>query len=428
MTITLQEYETCFRDDLPPPSEAEQAQLARLLGDRLEALWLSDGRCRLRSSSWVGVIPVGSRIIRIVPKLAGAALDVLTMLGVATGMPVEQVRELQRRTTVAAGGSLVDLLISLLCAEVSALLSAGALQDYREEADDLAVLRGRLDLQAQATRHYGRVDVLRCRFEQFDHDVMDNRLLTAALRVASTVAEAQPVRLRAAALLSEMEDLAPGPLPPVEELRSRLAYDRRNSHYRNAHIWALALLEGNRLRDPFVPAGSTTGVFLLDMNVLFERFVTWLVQQALSGHDVTVTPQVRDASILWRGTRSWGSLRPDLLLRKGDRSLAVDAKYKRYDLRRVAVGDVYQLFVYARAYSGLQDGVPRAVLVYPSEGSVEDVVLDLRPRGHKEGSVYCIGVDLPPLLAEVRAGTGHLLPSACAQVRRAIGLCQGSRG
>ena len=52
--------------------------------------------------------------------------------------------------------------------------------------------------------------------------------------------------------------------------------------------------------------------------------------------------------------------------------VAVDAKYKLYDQRKLDSGDVYQGFLYAYAFSGAGElAVPTAVLLYPSSTRVE---------------------------------------------------------
>lgn len=399
--IELREYETYTVPWPALPAKAVRDRLALELKDRLEMAWLVDGQLRIRAREWVGVVRIGSTSVRILPKLAGDDLDVLTMLALVSGVPLAELPSLDRQVSVGRSGELLEMICRLLCREARAVLAAGPLQDYRVTSDDLAVLRGRLEIHRQATRHFGRVDVLACRYQEFDHDVVDNQLLREGLAVARTAAVDASVRAEATGLFGSFQQIAPGRCPQPAELRRQLQYDRRNQHYRQGHVWALALLEGHRLNEPFRDEGERTSVFLLNMNRQFESFVEWLLAAAFRGTGFTVVPQYRDSSILWHGGHRWGSIRPDVLLRHHDGDLAVDAKYKRYDLKRVAVGDLYQLFLYCQAYRGLGD-TPTALLVYPSVGLAEDITIDLRPHAAVEAKVECFGIALPALLESMR--------------------------
>lgn len=135
------------------------------------------------------------------------------------------------------------------------------------------------------------------------------------------------------------------------------------------------------------------------MDALFEAFVTWLLQQ-VGGLDVT--PQRRDRSVLTSQGRPWGTVIPDILVRSAQRALPVDAKYKRYDQRKISPGDVYQLFLYAHAYS---DGTsrPAAVLIYPSDEPTSELRIGVAHGRHGPAAVHCIGIPLRQLVDELAA-------------------------
>ena len=400
--LTLSEY--CEREvDHVAPSARDRAALDQALGQRLQLTWLAGDRLRIKSSSWVGVVrlPDGTTV-RIVPKLAGDELQVLSMLGLVGGLRPDELLTLARAVETGPGRDLIDLLCAMLVSATSQLLAAGALRDYRAHADDLPYVRGRLDLQRQATQHFGRVDVLGCGFEAFDHDVLENRVLRVAVARAAAVTSNLTVKRRARQLHDELEEIAPGPCPSPVEVERRLQYDRRNESYRAAHVWALALLNNQSVVRPFDDAGHGSSVFLVDMNRLFERFVEWLYTRTLDSAHFQVRPQFRDRSLIWNGEKRWGTVVPDLLLRRGDAMLAVDAKYKRYDLKRVSSDDLYQLFLYAQAYRGFGT-TPRAVFVFPSESQQPVQRLDMRVNDVTKCSVVAVPLHLRPLLERLRA-------------------------
>ncbi len=94
--LTLSEY--CEREvDHVAPSARDRAALDQALGQRLQLTWLADDRLRIKSSSWVGVVrlPDGTTV-RIVPKLAGDELQVLSMIGHEAGIRPDELQALPR--------------------------------------------------------------------------------------------------------------------------------------------------------------------------------------------------------------------------------------------------------------------------------------------------------------------------------------------
>ncbi|MGY1621047.1 McrC family protein [Geodermatophilus sp. SYSU D00965] len=416
--LTLSEYDE-REVHHPPPSLRAREALDRELGRRLQLTWLADDRLRIRTSSWVGVVRLSDGTpIRVVPKLAGDELQVLYMVGLAGGLRPDELLALERSIDTGASRDLVDLLCALLVSATSQLLASGAIRDYRQHGGDLPYVRGRVDVVSQSTRHFGRVDVLACHFEAFDHDVLENRVLRVALERAAAVTADPTVKRRARQLHNELLDIAPGPCPAAVDVERQLQYDRRNEGYRTAHVWALALLKNQSVVRPFDDAGQRGSVFLIDMNGLFERFVEWLFRRTLDPGEFDVQAQYRDRSLLWNGQKRWGTVVPDLLLRRRQATLAVDAKYKRYDVKRVSPDDLYQLFLYAQAYRGFGE-TPSSVLVFPSESHQAVQRLDLRVGGDTKTSVVAVALHLPELLEELRASPpeGDPVP---ARVRRQL--------
>jgi 5-methylcytosine-specific restriction enzyme subunit McrC len=112
-------------------------------------------------------------------------------------------------------------------------------------------------------------------------------------------------------------------------------------------------------------AGTVSApAFLLDMERVFERYVTRGVAEAFAlSEEYAVAAQ---KSYQFHKPVSRGPdllMRPDVTVeRNGRPCLVVDAKWKRTRGVRIPTEDVYQMLAYA---TGL--GVGRAVLVYPGK-------------------------------------------------------------
>ena len=353
-----------------PPTNADltvAGALGRDGANRLQLDWLHDGTLRVSSRASVGVVRLERAELHVVPKLAGGNLGVLQMVDYASGLEalhhLPGVRELD-----AGSAGLLDL-VCLLLVEASALvLRQGLLRDYTVHEDAVTTLRGRLRISEQVRRRYGQVDVLECRFDEHEADVLENQLLLAGLEVARRVTGVDDLRARATRLAIAFGEVCRPATVQERETARRIVYHRRNAHYRAAHHWALVLLERLGITDLYATGPGQSFVFLIDMNRLFEAFVTRLLTDTLQPHGIRVLPQHRTLSIVIDedlGT-TYARVIPDLLvdLPSGQR-VPADAKYKRYDDRRVDPGDVYQAFLYAFAYADPGPGSPASLILYP---------------------------------------------------------------
>ncbi|MFJ8669983.1 McrC family protein [Streptomyces sp. NPDC093600] len=370
-------------------------RIRRLAGDLLE----------VTASSYVGVVRLDGCEIRVRPKYLGTDLDVLRMLDHAWSRVPDP---LPTPGAFREGApNLRDLVCLMVVEHGERLLRHGVRRDYVTVEDDLRVVRGRLLPDRQLLRHHGRLDRLACRFREHDADIADNRLCAAALAVAARTARAAPVRARARRAATEFARHAPTSPGDVRAALSALEYHRHNEHYRPAHRWSGLLLRGGGVEGLFASGPLSTRTFLVDMNQLFEAFVTRLLEWGAAGSGLRVTAQPRRREVLYdeRAARSYGEVRPDLLV-SGERAgepfgLPVDVKYKLYGERKLAPEDLYQAFVYAQALGRLPGGEPPVcVLLYPGgAGAGRDRVAVQRLDGPVAARVRSVPVDLRSVLA-----------------------------
>jgi 5-methylcytosine-specific restriction enzyme subunit McrC len=236
--------------------------------------------------------------------------------------------------------------------------------------------------------------------------VLRNRLCGAALQLAARTAKDPDVRAAARRLAADFSSVCSSGAFDVRAAVERLTYHRANEHYRDAHRWARMLLEGSSFTDRHTAHGRTTHAFMIDMNALFEKFVTRLLRDAFGGSDVVVRAQESLAgAIRGGGSGAYTEIRPDVQLVQGHgrnaRRCSVDAKYKLYADKNVAASDLYQSFVYAQAAGG-SEGVPVAFIVYASDRDVPSRTVTLHcGDGNAAARVTYVAVNIPRVLRSV---------------------------
>ena len=417
---TLREWETrSFRG--VRLSSADRALVERL-GDagegRLQIDELRDG-LRVRARSWIGVVRLETVEIRIVPKLAGDHLGLVRLLEFTSGL--EGLWRFETDSLVeVAGDSLLDLVALLFAEATEGVVRRGLMAGYIEREEALGVVRGRILPDRQMLQRFGQLDRIICRFDELEHDIDENRLLVAALRAAARRVITPSVHRRLGRLRAVLEPVCDPTGLDLRMLRREITYNRLNAHYEQAHGLAWFVLRALGINDLLDPGSTRSFAFLLDMNLLFERFVERLVGRVLDSRLYQVDAQVAHSSIIWDETtqRPYSRVRPDLVVRRRgtvDHRLAIDAKYKLYDDRRVAPSDIYQTFLYAYALSSRGTGAsPTALLLYPASSSERRPIrLKVRSLHTRQGAdIVGMGIPIPDALNELQCNEDGPVRSA----------------
>jgi 5-methylcytosine-specific restriction enzyme subunit McrC len=401
--------------------ELPDRSLTHLDRDLAATLSASDGRLvveelrqslRIRASSWVGEVRFEHFVVRVVPKLVGGHLGVLRMLDYASGLDALARFPAVRDLAVAKRGSLVDLLGLLLAESCDRIIRDGLLQDYVVREETLSSLRGRLLYDRQIRQRFGRLDRLECRYDEFESDILENRILAKALGIARRICSDEGVRAKVNRAHGVFDAACDSAAFDPQAADLELVYQRRNEHYRSAHALGSIFFRQLAVHDLYASGATRSFVFLLDMNRLFEDFVTRLLIDAFEGTDVQVRAQPRDRSLLRDELtgRPYAAVIPDVLLERRDalgrRRVPIDAKYKLYDERKLEPADVYQTFFYAYAYArpaALDSVNARAFIVYPaSRASVGRRLRVQDAMGVSTASIHAIPLDVPAALDAVR--------------------------
>ncbi|WP_189260501.1 McrC family protein [Streptomyces fuscichromogenes] len=366
-----------------------------------------DGHWLLRAGSRVGAVRTpGGPVVRIVPKTPVSRLFFL--LGFSLD-PARAWRDSREGTVdIGAYDDVVPALAHAVERQIDAALRQGVLQGYREVEESATVMRGRLREAEQIRRHFGRTPPVEIAYDAYTADTAENRILRAAAeRLLRLPGVPGPVRRRLAHQRIRLAEALP--LIRGQELPCWQP-SRLNSRYQPALRLAEAVLRG--ISPEHRPAGSdplAVDGFLLDMNKLFEDFVTVALREALHEHGLTA--RLQDAHHL--DTAGLVRMRPDLVVRTGDGRTpvaVVDAKYKVEKADGLLNADLYQVLAYATVL-----GLREAHLVYAAGRQPERFHEVRGTAGRPDGRgvrLYQHSLDLSrdpgQLLAALRGIAGRL--------------------
>ena len=329
--------------------------LARRLG---QTDWVSvqpdreRGWWKVSTRQWVGAFSLGDLRIIVRPKIKLENLFLLLEVGLPPGAWQAEAID------YATNDELLPALVSFFARTAETTLARGLFHHYRHEEDDLLALRGRIDFVRQFRRG-GVLVPMACSWDDFTADVDENRCLMAAIRLALRVPDVpHDDRRRLRRLLAALDGVAEPTASAALDRLDRIQYTRLNEHYRPALRLARLILANCTLQDQH--GDTAASAFMLDMNDLFEQFVTARLQRELRGR-LEVAAQLRPHLDVERRVE----IRPDLTLRQSGETVGVaDLKYKLADSDTDAAGtagplarhgDYYQLLAYATAL-GLNEG------------------------------------------------------------------------
>lgn len=375
--LALAEHETCT-------VQLTQTQAHRLTSVGKGALNVQlgseAGRFDVTAQNWVGTLVTGDIRVLIRPKIRPENLFLL----LEVGLPPDAWR--REAFNYASDHDLLPSVIAFFARTLETALARGLLRSYREEEDRLIALRGRIDMPAQFRSAGIRLPVA-CRYDDYSPDIAENRYLKAAARLALRAPGVMGEdRRRLLRQLLALEDVADTPVRA--DYLERIAISRVNAHYEPALRLARLLLENLTLVDR--SGESMASSFLVDMNQLFEDFVTERLRRELRGR-LEVLAQFETHL----GTGGKAAIRPDLVFRRRGREVYVgDIKYKLTSSAKARIEDHYQLLGYTTALD-----LPEGVLLYClADGGVAERSITVRHAGKV---LHTLPIDLTGSPSEV---------------------------
>ncbi len=339
----------------------------------------------LNPGPFVGVVVLPSgRRLESYPKVP--VRNLFHMLAVASGLESPFRNE---EVGVDRLDEVLEFVVAHFADLVERRIDLGLYRAYVEQEANLVAVRGRIGVAEDVRRNHILRHRTWCRYAEFTWDVPENQVVRQVVHLLGGWVRRPALRLRLRRIDATLAEVTPTNM--AASAIGHFAYHRLNDDYRPIHRLCRLFLEGASLSEDEGPFDFRA--FLVDMNKLFEAFVTQVLRERAPSRMV-----VRSQSQLFLGQDRRVEMRPDLLVDADRRTaLVADCKYKRLAPDEFRHHDVYQLLAYCTA-----SDVTRGLLIYPShEVPVRDEVRVRNPPITIRQTTIDLG------------GSGELLRQAC---------------
>lgn len=302
----------------------------------------------LNPNQYVGVValPSGQRL-ESYPKVPVHSL--FYMLAVAFDLPSPFLQEWSEFDEL---DEMLEFLVAYYADLLECRITQGLYRTYAEREDNLSAVRGRIAVSEDVRHNFVLRHRTYCRYSEFTWDVPENQILRQVAHLVAGWVRKPELRSQLRRIDRFMGEVTSTNLPA--SVLNRFTYHRLNEDYEPMHRLCRLFLEGAALSESEGPISFRT--FLLDMNRLFEAFVTQVLRdRAPLGISVAAQESVH------LDQQHKVHMRPDLVIRdRGIPRLVADCKYKRLEPDKFRHHDVYQMLAYCTAIN-----VNQGMLLYP---------------------------------------------------------------
>ena len=276
---------------------------------------------------------------------------------------------------------LPNFLTRVLVNGMRSLFRRGLDRVYVPVEEDLATVRGHIEMSVSLKLQARKVKRLHCSYDELSHDVLHNQILKASLRrLGSIPSLAAALKSDAQSLIRRMHD--------VSDIRLTQSCFARVQLNRNSAYYDLLLKVAKLAFDMLLPVPGAGAYKFQDitrnereMARVFEAFVRNFYKLEQSEFKVEPLTITWDASPLEHGESDrLPSMRVDVFLKSPQRQLIIDTKYYIESLQThqgvnsFRSENLYQLFSYLKNHNVTISSRTQldGMLLYPQVGSQFD--------------------------------------------------------
>ena len=318
------------------------------------------GKKALVAQNYVGVIQTkDGTTIEILPKITNVDIDeskkiLVKMLKTLKKSPFKNFNMAHLKSSKMP---LLEIFITMFLDELEKLIQRGIKSDYITKEENLAYLKGKLNIKEQISKNYIHKERFFVAYDEYVSDRIENRLIKTTLEYLYKKSKSNNNKKRIREYLFIFDEV--GVSHNVKSDFSKVKLGRQMRDYEFVLLWAKTFL----LDHSYTPHKGNDVAFalLFDMNMLFESYVGHYLMK--KGLDVKLQDMQHHLAYLKDNGRF--RLKPDIVINNG--KVIADTKWKilREDKTHQGVNqaDMYQLYAYGTKYKECKS----MYLIYPKD-------------------------------------------------------------
>ena len=388
-------------------------EIAKLLKkeNKLDVDALTSG-IRIKAKQYVGIAPFSQFTVMVMPKielnLKEQPENLAYFIGYAHGFEKDLIKVLPKIPEAEFEATrlsriLIELIIMAFVDKCEVLFRQGLVKSYVTHTENVRFLRGKLLMQLQYRNDLRKNLQFACEFDELEHDNLENRIILKTLEVCYLISQDDKIKQNIRRLRHQISGFVSS--VPIEMIDfDKISYNRLNEHYRLIHKICKLIINNSGIKD--ISKFKTPNIvsFFVNMNDVFQDFVSRFLEETLSKIGYRVSTEQRKRVWYSKG-RSRGA-RTDILIRKNSQLYILDTKYKD----DIEAGDLAQIGLYTHEYKkdygiailptwvGYKDeewiSPVQEKSVYVKRLNIAEIITLIRNNDYeslKSNALYCIG-------------------------------------
>ncbi len=286
---------------------------------------------------------------------------------------------------------LLEIFIMMFLDELSALIQKGIKSDYIPKEENLAYLKGKLQIKEQIARNHIHKERFYVAHDEYLTDRVENRLIKTTLHYLYKQSKSTSNKKRIREYLFVFDEV--GVSHSIMSDFSKVKLGRHMKDYEQILVWVKTFL----LEHSYSPHnGNDLALALLfDMNVLFESYVGHHLKKQC--HEVRL--QDRQHHLAFHKQKGIYALRPDIIIDRG--RIIADTKWKLLSQEKARQGisgsDLYQMYAYGTKYSQCK----QLYLIYPKDEEMVAIDYDYYKEAEPSLPLKILFFDLEETYLEI---------------------------
>jgi len=263
--------------------------------------------------------------------------------------------------------NLYEVFINMYLQEVRHLVKRGIRSDYVIKEENQCYYKGKLMVGKHTRVNLTHKERFFISYDDFNPNGPENRLVKATLLRLHKLSTSAENKKEIMQLLTafELVDISIN----YEKDFSKVVINRNTKNYEKLMLWSKVFLM-NKSFTTFTGTTNTKAL-LFPMESVYESYVAQQIKKIFSSFGWYISIQDKGYYLFIKPKKQF-ALKPDIVIRKGERTIVLDTKWKRLvNNERINYGisqaDMYQMYAYSKKYN-----TPEVWLLYPINDDIRN--------------------------------------------------------